>query len=54
MKILLIVCDDGNELYHGEPVHGPLSDLDPTAGDDKASLVYTQLLCQHNLLSDPR
>ncbi len=44
MKTLLIVCDDGNELYHGErPVHGPLSELDPTAGDDKASLVYTQL-----------
>ena len=44
MKILLIVCDDCNELYHGvHTVHGPLSELDPTAGDDQASLVYTQL-----------
>ena len=44
MKILLIVGDDFNELYHGRhPVHGPLSELDPTAGDDQASLVYTQL-----------
>ena len=24
-------------------MHGPLSELDPTAGDDQASLVYTQL-----------
>ena len=31
-------------LYHGEcPVHGPLSELDPTAGYDQASLAYTQL-----------
>ena len=31
-------------LYHGEcPVHGPLSELDPTAGYDQASLIYTQL-----------
>ena len=31
-------------LYHGEcPVHGPLSELDPTAGYDQASLTYTQL-----------
>ena len=44
MKILVIVCDDLNELYHGErPMHGPLSELDSTAGDDQASLVYTQL-----------
>ena len=44
MKILLIVCDDCNELYNGEcPVHGPLSELDPTAGYDQASLVYTQI-----------
>ena len=44
MKILLIVGDDCNELYHGERhVHGPLSELDPTAGDDQASLVYMQL-----------
>ena len=44
MKILLIVGDDFNELYHREhPVHSPLSELDPTAGDDQASLVNTQL-----------
>ena len=31
-------------LYHGEcQVHGPLSELDPTAGYDQASLAYTQL-----------
>ena len=24
-------------------MHGPLSELDPTVGDDQASLVYTQL-----------
>ena len=40
----LLVCDDCNMLYHGEcPVHGPLSELDPTAGYDQASLAYTQL-----------
>ena len=39
-----LVCDDCNMLYHGEcPVHGPLSELDPTAGYDQASLAYTQL-----------
>ena len=39
-----LVCDDCNKLYHGEcPVHGPLSELDPTAGHDQASLAYTQL-----------
>ena len=44
MKTLRIVGDNCNELYHGEhPVHGPLSELDPTAGDDQASLVYAQL-----------
>ena len=31
-------------LYHGEcPVHAPLSELDPTAGYDQASLAYTPL-----------
>ena len=31
-------------LYHGEcPMHGPLSELDPTAGYDQASLAYTHL-----------
>ena len=40
----LLVCDDCNKLYHGEcPVHGPLSELDATAGYDQASLAYTQL-----------
>ena len=40
----LVVCDNCNMLYHGEcPVHGPLSELDPTAGYDRASLAYTQL-----------
>ena len=40
----LLVCDDCNKLYYGEcPVHGPLSELDPTAGYDQASLAYTQL-----------
>ena len=40
----LLVCDNCNKLYHGEcPVHGPLSELDPTAGFDQASLAHTQL-----------
>ena len=40
----LLVCDDCNKLYYGEcQVHGPLSELDPTAGYDQASLAYTQL-----------
>ena len=54
MKILLIVGDDCNELYHGErPVHCPLSELDPTAGDDQASLVYTQLAVPAQLTVRP-
>ena len=40
----LLVCDDCNKLHHGEcPVFGPLSELDPTAGYDQASLAYTHL-----------
>ena len=40
----LLVCDDYKKLRHGEcPVHGPFSELDPTAGYDQASLAYTQL-----------
>ena len=31
-------------LYHGEcPVHGPLSELDLSAGYDQASLAHTQM-----------
>ena len=38
------VCDYCDSLYHGHcPVHGPLKELDPTAGFDQASLTYTQL-----------
>ena len=40
----LLVCDDCNMLYYGEcPEHGPLSELDPSAGYNQASLAYTQL-----------
>ena len=39
-----VVCDDCNTIYHGDcPVHGPLPELNPTAGYDQASLAYTQL-----------
>ena len=38
------VCDDCNTLHHGDcPVHGPLKELDPSAGIDLASLMFTQL-----------
>ena len=39
-----LVCDDCHILYHGEcPVHGPLSELDPVAGYDQASLTHIQV-----------
>lgn len=38
------VCDDCNTLHHGDcPVHGPLKELDLSAGIDLASLTFTQL-----------
>ena len=39
-----LVCDECKEQYHGDcPVHGPVSELDPSVGYDQASLTYTQL-----------
>ncbi len=39
-----VVCDDCDKKYHGDcPVHGPLSELDLTAGYDQASFTSTQL-----------
>ena len=35
------------------PVHGPLSELDPKAGDDQASLVYMQLSVSAQLTLRP-
>ena len=50
----LLVCDNCNMLYHGEcQVHGLFSELDPTAGYDKASLTYTQLPVPAQLTSQP-
>ena len=38
------VCDECNKLHRGEcPVHGPLPELDHTAGYDQASLAFTEL-----------
>ena len=43
-SLYFIVCDDCDKKYHGNcPVHGPLSELDLTAGYDQASITYTQL-----------
>ena len=39
-----VVCDGCVKKYHGNcPVHGPLTELDLTAGYDQDSITYTQL-----------
>ena len=42
--ILSIVCSDCSSVHLGDcPAHSTLSELDPKAGVDQASLTYTQL-----------
>ena len=55
IKFFLIICDECNMLNHGDcPVLELLSELDPTAGYDQASLAYTQIPVLAQLMSGPR
>ena len=54
LKIVLLVCDNCEEIHHGDcPVHGPLLTLDLSSGHDEASLQYTSIFVPAELTVKP-